>query len=60
MSYNKPLVPTTYNMVKEGIINKEIDKPQASKCKKYKSISNESNKDMSLDKSRSLDRSRAT
>ena len=42
MYSNKPLVPTTDNMAKEGIINKEIDKPQASKCKKYKSVSNES------------------
>ena len=36
-------------------INK-TDKPQASKIKKDKSISNESNKGMGLDKSKSLDK----
>ena len=36
-------------------INK-TDKPQAYQSKKDKSISNESNKGMSLDKSRSLDK----
>ena len=35
-------------------------KPQASKSKKYKSISNETNKGMKLDKSRSLDKSSAS
>ena len=46
MSSNKPLVPTTENMVKEVINNTETDKPQASQTKIDKSISNESNKDM--------------
>ena len=36
------------------------DKPQASQTNKDKSISNESNKVMALDKSRSLDKSRAS
>ena len=44
------MVPTTDKMVKEGINNMETDKPQASKSKKYKYISNESNKGMALDK----------
>ena len=38
-------------------VNK-IYKPQASKSKVYKSISNESNKGMALDKLRLLDKSR--
>ena len=38
----------------------EIDKPQASQSKKYKSIRNESDKVISLDKSRLLDKSRAS
>ena len=38
----------------------ETDKPHASQSKKDKSISNESNKGMSLDKSGSLDKSRAS
>ena len=47
----------------KGKINKfdtinEADKPQAYQSKKYKSISNESNKGISLDKSRLLDKSR--
>ena len=40
-------------------VNK-TDKPQASKSKTYKSISNESNKVISLDKSSSLNKSRAS
>ena len=36
----------------------ETSKPQSSKSKKDKSIRNESKKDMALDKSRSLDKSR--
>ena len=38
----------------------ETDKQQASKIKKYKSIRNESNKGMELDKSSSLDNSKAS
>ena len=45
-------------MVKEVISNMETDKPQAYQTKK-KSISNESNKGMSLNKSNSLDNSRS-
>ena len=60
MSSNKPLVPTTENMLKEAISNMETDKPQASQTKKDKSISNESNKGMALNKSSSLDNSRAS
>ena len=37
----------------------KTDKAQASKIKKDKSISNKSNKGITLDKSRSLDKSRA-
>ena len=82
MSSKKPLVTTTYTMVKEGIIamkkphvskesithtiaaNKieivnKTDKPQASKSKNDKSISNKSDKTRSLDKSMSLDKSRS-
>ena len=44
-------------MVKEVIINTETDKPQTSQTKK-KSVSNESNKGMALNKSSSLDNSR--
>ena len=57
-------------MVKEAITHptpknkidtvNEINKPQASKSKKDKSISNKSDKDRSFDKSRSLDKSRST
>ena len=57
MSSNKLLVPTTENMVKEVISNMETDKPQAYQTKKYKYISNESNKGMALNKSSSLDSS---
>ena len=60
ISSNNPLVPTTENMVKEVINNTETDIPQVSKTKKDKSISNESNKCMALDKSSSLDNSRAS
>ena len=38
-------------MVKEVINNMETEKPQESKTKKDKSISNESNKDTALNKS---------
>ena len=41
MSSDKPLVPTTENIAKEVISNMETDKPQSSKTKKDKSISNE-------------------
>ena len=41
MSSNKPLVTTTEKIVKEVISNMEIEKPQVSQTKKYKSISNE-------------------
>ena len=41
--------------IKFDAIN-ETDKAQASQSKKYKYIRNESNKDISLDKSRSLDK----
>ena len=60
MYSNKPLVPTTEKMVKEVINNMETDKPKASQTKKDKSISNESNKFMALDKSSSLYKSRAS
>ena len=58
MSSNKPLVHTTYKMVKEGINNMETEKPLASKSKKDKFISNKSNKGTELNKSMSLDKSR--
>ena len=47
----------THHVEKDKIdaIN-ETDKPQASQSKKDKSIRNESNKGMSFDKSRSLDK----
>ena len=60
MSSNNPLVPTTEEAVKEVIGNLKTDKPQASKNKKDKYISNESNKSISLDKSSSLDKSRVS
>ena len=59
MSSNFPLIPTTEDMVKEVIGNLETDKPQESQTKKDKSISNESNKGTSLNKSSSLDNSNA-
>ena len=60
MSSNKPLVPTTEDMVKNIIINMEKEKPQACQTKNIKSISNESNKGMVLDKSIPLDKSRSS
>ena len=60
MSSNNPLVPTTEQMVKEVIINMEKEKPQAYQTKNKKSISNESNKVMALNKSISLDKSRSS
>ena len=61
---------TKRNVVKTFITNNKqkneidtvnkTDKPQASKSKKDKSISNESRKGMALYKSRSLDKSRAS
>ena len=51
------MVLTTENMFKEVISNMETDKPQEYQTKKDKSISNESNKGMSLNKSSSLDNS---
>ena len=56
MYSNKPLVPTTEEMVKEVISNMKTDKPQASQTKNKKSISNESNRGMGLNKSRSSSR----
>ena len=53
------MVPTTEKMVKEVINNMETYKLQSSQTKKDKYISNESNKGMALDKSRSLGKSRA-
>ena len=50
MSSNKPLVPTTENMIKEVISNTETDKPQASQTEKDKYISNESDKGIKLNK----------
>ena len=60
MSSNKTLVPTTKKMVKEVIRNTETDKQQAYQTKINKSKSNESNKKMALNKSSSLDYSRAS
>ena len=56
MSSNKPLVPTTEYMVKEVISNMKTDKPKASQTKNKNSMSNESNKGMALNKSRSYSR----
>ena len=56
MSSNNPLVPTTEEAVKEVIGNLKTDKPQASKTKDKNPISNESDKDMSWNKSSSLDK----
>ena len=60
MYSNKPLVPTTERMVKEVIINMKTDKPQAFKTIKDEYIRNELNKDTALNKSSSLDNSRAS
>ena len=60
MSSNKPLVPTTEDIVKEVISNMETDKPQASQTKKNNYISNESNKVIALNKSISLHKSRSS
>ena len=60
MSSNKPLVPTTEEMVKEVVSNMETDKPRASQTKNKNSISNASNKFMALNKSSSLDKSRSS
>ena len=60
MYSNKPLVPTTEEMVKEVIINMETDKPQSSQTKNKNYISNESNKGMASNKSSSLDKSRSS
>ena len=47
-------------MAKEEISNMETDKPQVSQTKKDKSISNAFKKGMALNKSSSLDSSRAS
>ena len=47
-------------MVKEVISNMETDKPQESQTRRDKSISNESNKGMALNKSISLDNFKAS
>ena len=60
MSSNNPLVPTTVETVKEVIGNLKTDKEQASKTKNENPISNKSNKEMTLDKSSSLDKSRSS
>ena len=56
MSSNNPLVPTTEETVKEVMGNLKTYKPQASQTKNKKPIRNESNKDMALNKSISLDK----
>ena len=58
MSSNKPLFHTTEYMIKEVLSNMETDKPQASQTKNKKSIRNEPNKGMALNKSFSLDKSK--
>ena len=60
MSFNKRLVPTTEDIFKKVISNMETDIPHASQTKNKKSIINESNKDMALNKSNSLDKSRSS
>ena len=47
-------------MIKEVISNMETDKPQASQTKNKKSIRNESNNGMPLNKSILLDKSRSS
>ena len=54
-----PLVPTTEETAKEVIGNLKAEKQQAYQTKNKKPIIKESNKDMALNKSISLDKSRS-
>ena len=57
MSSNSPLVPTIEDTVKEVIGNLKTYKQEASQTKNKNPIRNESDKDMSLNKLSSLDKS---
>ena len=59
MSSNNPLIPTTEDTVKEVIGNLKTDKKEASPTKNINPIRNESDKNMSLNKLSSLDKSRS-
>ena len=60
MSSNNPLVPTTEDTVKEVIGNFKTDKQESSQTKNKKPISNESDKDIALNKLGSQDKSRSS
>ena len=60
MSFNNPLVPTTKDTVKDLIGSLKTDKQEAPQTKNKKLISNESDKDMALNKLNSLDKSRSS
>ena len=59
MSSNNPLIPTTKNTVKDVIGNLKTDQQEASQTKNENPISNDSDKDMKLNKLTSLDKSRS-
>ena len=60
MSSNILLIPTTENTVKEVIGNLKTDQQEASQTENEKPISNDSDKDMELNKLTSLDKSRSS
>ena len=60
MYSNNPLVPTTEETVKKVIGNLKTEKLKAYQTKNKNPISNESNKDIILNKSSSLDKSRSS
>ena len=59
MSYNITMIPATEDTVKEVIGDLKTDKKDAYKTKNKNPILNESDKDMVLNKSTSLDKSRS-
>ena len=58
MYSNIQLIPTTEDTVKDVIGNLKTDQQEASQTKNEKPISNDSEKDMTLNKLISLDKSR--
>ena len=60
MSSNNPLIPTTKDTVKEVIGDLKTYQQEASQTKNYKPISNDSDKDIALNKFNSLDKSRSS
>ena len=60
MSSNIPLTPATEDTVKDVIGNLKTDQQEASHTKNEKPISNDSDKDMALDKLTSFDKSRSS